>query len=94
LKNALIPGLVALMKLSLPNFFGGGRSEVISAVSQNLTAFVLIVLTTTACSGTLQTKQPTNLPVISRTGDYALLARGNSAAGQDFGNGLSKQLRD
>ncbi len=53
-----------------------------------LTAFVLIlVLTTTAaCSGTVQAKQPTNLPVISRTGDYALLARGNSAAGQDFGN--------
>jgi len=42
-----------------------------------LTAFVLIlVLTTTAaCSGTVQAKQPTNLPVISRTGDYALLAR-------------------
>ena len=53
-----------------------------------LTAFVLIlVLTTTAaCSGTVQAKQPTNLPAISSTRYYAQLERGNSAAGQDFGN--------
>ena len=52
-----------------------------------LTAFVLMVVltTTAACSG-VQAKQPTNLPVISRTGDYTLLARGNSPSGQDFGN--------
>jgi len=53
---------------------------------QNLTAFVLIlVLTTTAaCSGTVQAKQPTNLPVISRR--LCPVSTGNSAAGQDFGN--------
>ncbi len=40
-----------------------------------LTALVLIlVLTTTAaCSSTVQAKQPTNLPSISRTGEYAPL---------------------
>jgi len=53
-----------------------------------LTAFVLIlVLTmTAACSGTVQAKQPTNLPAISSTRYYAQLERGNSPAGQDFGN--------
>ncbi|HAA32526.1 MAG TPA: hypothetical protein DCE56_38525 [Cyanobacteria bacterium UBA8553] len=54
-----------------------------------LTAFVLIlVLTTTAaCSGAVQAKQPTSsVPALSHTGDYALLERGNSPAGQDFGN--------
>ncbi len=53
-----------------------------------LTAFVLIlVLTTTAaCSSTVQAKQPTNLPAISSTRYYAQLERGNSPAGQDFGN--------
>ena len=55
---------------------------------KTLTALVLIlVLTTTAaCSSTVQAKQPTNLPVISRTGEYAQLERGNSPVGQDFGN--------
>jgi hypothetical protein len=56
---------------------------------QFLTALVLVlVLTTTAaCSGTVQAKQPTQLPPgISRSGDYALLERGNSVQGQDFGN--------
>jgi outer membrane lipopolysaccharide assembly protein LptE/RlpB len=54
-----------------------------------LTTFVLIlVLTiTTACSGTVQAKQPiTNLPVTSSRGEYALLERGNTQQGQDFGN--------
>ncbi|WP_085953334.1 hypothetical protein [Calothrix sp. PCC 6303] len=54
-----------------------------------LTALVLVlVLTTTAaCSGTVQAKQPTQLPsAISRSGDYTLLERGNSVQGQDFGN--------
>jgi outer membrane lipopolysaccharide assembly protein LptE/RlpB len=54
-----------------------------------LTTFVLIlVLTiTTACSGTVQAKQPnTNLPVITSRGEYALLERGNTQQGQDFGN--------
>lgn len=56
---------------------------------QILMALVLaLVLTTTAaCSGTVQAKQPTQLaPEISRSGDYALLERGNSVQGQDFGN--------
>ena len=58
-------------------------------VRKILTAFVLIlVLTTTAaCSGTVQAKQPTtNLSQISRNSEYALLERGNSSVGQEFGN--------
>jgi len=53
-----------------------------------LTAFVLIlVLTTTAaCSGTVQAKQPPNLPAISLNPGYAQLERGNTTTGQDFGN--------
>jgi len=47
---------------------------------------ILVLTTTAACSSTVQAKQPTNLPVISRTGDYALLARGNTSTGQEFGN--------
>ncbi|AVH72674.1 hypothetical protein NLP_4224 [Nostoc sp. 'Lobaria pulmonaria (5183) cyanobiont'] len=47
----------------------------------------LVLTTTAACSGTVQAKQPTQLaPGISRSGDYALLERGNSVQGQDFGN--------
>ncbi|MBD2775010.1 hypothetical protein [Iningainema tapete] len=56
---------------------------------QILMTFVLIlVLTTTvACSAGVQAKQPTQLPPgISRSGEYALLERGNSVQGQDFGN--------
>ncbi len=57
-----------------------------------LTAFVLVlVLTTTAaCSGAVQARQPANVPVISSTGAYAQLERGNSPAGQDFGNWVVK----
>lgn len=54
-----------------------------------LTAIVLVlVLTTTAaCSSAVQARQPsTNIPTISRTGEYAQLARGNSTTGQEFGN--------
>ncbi len=53
-----------------------------------LTALVLVLIltTTAACSGAVQARQPTNLPVISNSGTYAQLSRGNSAAGQDFGN--------
>ncbi|WP_375514889.1 hypothetical protein [uncultured Nostoc sp.] len=54
-----------------------------------LTALVLVLVITTiaACSGTVQAKQSTQLPPgISRSGDYALLERGNSVQGQDFGN--------
>lgn len=63
--------------------------KIIQQFRQILTALVLVlVLTTTAaCSGTVQAKQPTQLsPGISRSGDYALLERGNSVQGQDFGN--------
>ena len=60
-----------------------------------LTALVLmLVLTTTAaCSGTVQAKQPTNLPVISRNAEYAQLERGNSPAGQDFGNWVANTAK-
>ena len=60
-----------------------------------LTALVLIlVLTTTAaCSSTVQAKQPTNLPAMSRTGEYAQLERGNSPAGQDFGNWVAQTAK-
>ncbi len=55
-----------------------------------LTAFVLILVltTTSACSGAVQAKQPTSsLPTtMSPNGNYAQLERGNSAVGQDFGN--------
>ena len=53
-----------------------------------LTSLVLIlVLTiTTACSGTVQAKQPTSLtPTISRSADYSQIESGNTPAGQDFG---------
>ncbi len=61
-----------------------------------LTAFVLILvlMTTAACSGTVQAKQPTsNLPVISRDTEYAALERGNTPAGQDFGNWVAKTAK-
>ncbi len=69
--------------------------SLLAQIRKTLIAFVLIlVLTTTAaCSSTVQAKQPTNLPVISRTGDYALLARGNTATGQDFGNWVVKTAK-
>lgn len=53
-----------------------------------LTALVLILVisTTAACSSTVQAKQPTALPPIGSTESYAQLERGNSPAGQDFGN--------
>ncbi|MBW4566334.1 MAG: hypothetical protein KME32_35835 [Mojavia pulchra JT2-VF2] len=63
--------------------------KIIQQFRQILTALVLVLVltTTTACSSTVQAKQPTQLPTgISRSGDYALLERGNSVQGQDFGN--------
>lgn len=53
-----------------------------------LTALVLtLVLTVTAaCSNAVQAKEPTSLPIISRSADYAQLERGNSPSGQDFGS--------
>lgn len=55
---------------------------------------VLVLTTTAACSGTVQAKQPTNTPVISRVGNnYAQLERGNSATGQEFGNWAVKTAK-
>jgi hypothetical protein len=47
---------------------------------------VLILTTTSACSGAVQARQPDNLPAISSNGTYAQLERGNTGRGQDFGN--------
>lgn len=48
---------------------------------------VLVLVTTVACSGTVQATPPASLPPgISRSGEYALLERGNSKVGEDFAN--------
>lgn len=63
--------------------------SLLRSLRQTVTALVLVVVLTmtTACSGGVQAKQPTtNLPTISRSGDYAQLERGNTATGQDFGD--------
>jgi hypothetical protein len=69
-------------------FIGGYKVSLLQQLRKILTAFVLIlVLTTTAaCSTGVQAKQPTNIPGISSTGNYAQLERGNTSPGQDFGN--------
>jgi hypothetical protein len=54
---------------------------------------VLVLTTTAACSGTVQARQPSNIPTISRTGDYAQLERGNTATGQEFGNWAVKTAK-
>ena len=56
-------------------------------------ALILVLTTTAACSSTVQAKQPTNLPAINRTGEYAQLERGNSPAGQDFGNWVAQTAK-
>ncbi len=56
---------------------------------QILTSLVLVLVlaTTVACSGTVQATPPASLaPGISRSGEYALLERGNSKVGEDFAN--------
>ena len=58
------------------------------------TVFALIfVLTTTAACSSVQAKQPTNAPTISRGADYGLIARGNSQPGQDFGNWVVQKAK-
>ena len=48
---------------------------------------VLVLVTTVACSGTVQATSPASLPPgISRSGEYAQLERGNSKVGEDFAN--------
>jgi len=55
---------------------------------------VLFVTTTPACSSAVQAKQPTTtLPTISRSADYAQIARGNTQAGQDFGTWVVQTAR-
>ena len=47
---------------------------------------ILVLTTTAACSSAVQARQPSTLPEISRNSDsYAVLERGNTRAGQDFG---------
>jgi hypothetical protein len=73
---------------SANSFFLEVEVSLIQQLRKIFTALVLVlVLTTTAaCSGAVQARQPTNLPAIGSSGTYAQLERGNSAAGQDFGN--------
>jgi hypothetical protein len=68
--------------------------KIIQQFRQILTALVLVlVLTTTAaCSSSVQAKQPIP-PGISRSGDYALLERGNSVQGEDFGNWVASTAK-
>lgn len=60
----------------------------IQQIRKILTAFVvMLALTiTTACSSSVQAKQPPNMPSISRSADYSQLERGSTATGQEFGN--------
>jgi hypothetical protein len=61
-----------------------------------LTALVLVFVlsTTAACSSTVQAKQPTSLPSASRNAEYyAQLERGNTRAGQDFGNWVTRTAK-
>lgn len=54
-------------------------------------ALVLVLTTTAACSGAVQARQPANVPLTTSIGTtYAQLERGNSSAGQDFGNWVVK----
>lgn len=45
-------------------------------------SLALLLVTTTACSGAVQAKQPPSLPTMT----YNQLERGNTTAGQTFGN--------
>jgi hypothetical protein len=63
------------------NFFQRSR-KILAAL-----ALVLILTVTTACSSAVAREPQTKTPVaIDRVGDYGTLARGNTTAGQDFGN--------
>ncbi len=55
---------------------------------QVLTAFVLVCVLafTTACGGVATRSPQANSPALDRSIDYGQLARGDSAAGQEFGN--------
>lgn len=67
--------------------------SLIQSLRRSVMALVLILVltTTSACSGAVQAKQPpTNLPTVSRNGDYTQLERGNTPTGQDFGGWVVK----
>lgn len=58
-------------------------------------ALILLLMVTTACSGAATAKEPIAPTQIDRALSYGQLERGNSPAGQDFGNwvvGASKGL--
>jgi hypothetical protein len=67
--------------------------SLLQSLRRTVMALVLILVLTTAsaCNGAVQAKQPTtNLPTVSRNGDYTQLERGNTSAGQDFGGWVVK----
>ncbi len=73
------------------NFFQRGRRYFTAL------ALVLMLLFTTACTSATATepKALRSTPTLDRTSSYGELSRGNSVAGQDFGNwvvGASKGL--
>jgi hypothetical protein len=49
-------------------------------------ALILLLTVTTACGGPATAKQPPAIAPVNRISSYGQLERGNSAAGQDFGN--------
>ncbi|MBW4623142.1 MAG: hypothetical protein KME17_27765 [Cyanosarcina radialis HA8281-LM2] len=49
-------------------------------------ALVLILATSTACSGVAQKPTNTNLPTLTNSTKYDQIQRGNTAQGQDFGS--------
>jgi len=62
-----------------------------------LTALTLVLVLTmsVACSSAVNAKAPTTSlpPAADTTGNYALLERGNTTAGQDFGNWVIQTAR-
>lgn len=52
-------------------------------------ALILLLTTTSACSSSVQAKQP-NIPTVSHSAEYGQLARGNTQAGQDFGSWVTR----
>jgi hypothetical protein len=60
-------------------FFGRFRKVLTALV------LVLVLTVTTACGGATTAQRPTDLPAISGS-HYAQLERGNSSAGQSFGD--------
>lgn len=59
-----------------------------SRIRQLLTTFVLVCVLafTTACSGVATRPPQASVPALDRSVEYGQLARGDSAAGQEFGD--------